>query len=148
MSPQGFISKWGPGGPAYFLNEEQGAQSHFLDLCEVLGVPKPGTVSDYRFEERGAIIGGHSGYADVFMRNHFAWEEPLSQRFGRCVRQLRVEAARPDRIGERCGFYRTYLSRMDRGQAYPTLHAMEATANGLGLTIYELWDCVRTAAKQ
>jgi hypothetical protein len=43
MTPQDFIAKWGaPGGhpgPAYHLNEEQGAQSHFLDLCELLDVP-------------------------------------------------------------------------------------------------------------
>lgn len=74
MTPQDFIAKWGPGGPAHYLNEEQGAQSHFLDLCEVLGVPKPGSAADYRFEEKGTVIGGHTGYADVFMRNHFAWE--------------------------------------------------------------------------
>lgn len=74
MTPQAFIEKWGPGGSASDLNEEQGAQSHFLDLCELLGVPKPGSASDYKFEEKGAVIGGHTGYADVFMRNHFAWE--------------------------------------------------------------------------
>jgi hypothetical protein len=74
MTPQEFIEKWGPGGPAHTLNEEQGAQSHFLDLCEVLGVPKPGTASDYRFEEKGTVIGGSKGYADVFKRGHFAWE--------------------------------------------------------------------------
>ena len=74
MTPQEFMAKWGPGGPAYYLNEEQGAQSHFLDLCEVLGVPKPGTKADYLFEEVGDVIGGRKGYADVFMRNHFAWE--------------------------------------------------------------------------
>jgi hypothetical protein len=59
ITPQEFIEKWGPGGPAHGLNEEQGAQSHFLDLCELLGVPKPGTASDYRFEEKGTVIGGH-----------------------------------------------------------------------------------------
>ncbi|MDD2610363.1 MAG: hypothetical protein PHX60_11890 [Giesbergeria sp.] len=36
MTPQDFIAKWGaPGGvpgPAYGLNEEQGAKSHFLDF--------------------------------------------------------------------------------------------------------------------
>jgi hypothetical protein len=74
MTPQDFITKWGPGGPAFALNEEQGAQSHFLDLCDLLGVPKPGTADDYRFEERGTVIGGHTGYADVFKRGHFAWE--------------------------------------------------------------------------
>lgn len=74
LSPQDFIAKWGPGGPAHLLNEEQGAQSHFLDLCEVLGVPKPGTADGYRFEEKGKVIGGRTGYADVFKRGHFAWE--------------------------------------------------------------------------
>ncbi|MGL4808342.1 MAG: type IIL restriction-modification enzyme MmeI, partial [Giesbergeria sp.] len=78
MTPQDFIAKWGaPGGvpgPAYALNEEQGAQSHFLDLCELLGVPKPGSAEGYRFEEKSHVVGGKTGYADVFMRGVFAWE--------------------------------------------------------------------------
>ena len=78
MTPQDFIAKWGAPsgvpGPAYALNEEQGAQSHFLDLCELLGVPKPGSAADYRFEEKSDVIGGKTGYADVFMRGVFAWE--------------------------------------------------------------------------
>lgn len=78
ITPQSFIAKWGaPGGvpgPAYALNEEQGAQSHFLDLCELLGVPKPGSAPGYLFEEKSNIIGGKTGYADVFMRGVFAWE--------------------------------------------------------------------------
>ena len=32
MTPQEFITKWGPGGPAFELNERQGAQPHFIDL--------------------------------------------------------------------------------------------------------------------
>ena len=78
MTPQDFISKWGKPngvpGPAYALNEEQGAQSHFLDLCELLGVPKPGSTAGYKFEEKSAVIGGRTGYADVFMPGAFAWE--------------------------------------------------------------------------
>ncbi|MFN7711303.1 MAG: DNA methyltransferase [Curvibacter sp.] len=78
MTPQEFVAKWGaPGGhpgPAYHLNEEQGAQSHFLDLCELLGVPKPGSSEGYLFEEKSQLIGGRTGYADVFMRGVFAWE--------------------------------------------------------------------------
>jgi len=78
MTPQDFITKWGAPdgvpGPAYALNEEQGAQSHFLDLCELLGVTKPGSIDGYRFEEKSHIIGGRTGYADVFMRGVFAWE--------------------------------------------------------------------------
>lgn len=78
MTPQAFIAKWGAPdgcpGPAFALNEEQGAQSHFLDLCELLGVPKPGSTEGYRFEEKSSVIGGHTGYADVFMPGVFAWE--------------------------------------------------------------------------
>ena len=71
-------------------------------------------------------------------------KENLAQRFGRCVRQLRVEAGLSQvEFGERCGFYQTYLSRLERGQANPTLNAMEVIANAHGLTAYELWDRVR-----
>jgi len=43
-------------------------------------------------------------------------------------------------IGERCGFYRTYLSRLERGQANPTLNAMVVIANAFGLTIFEFGE--------
>jgi hypothetical protein len=74
MTPQEFIAKWGPGGPAYDLNEEQGAQSHFIDLCLLLGVATPGTELDYIFEKDARKVDARQGYADVFMRDHFAWE--------------------------------------------------------------------------
>ncbi|MBG6071087.1 MULTISPECIES: hypothetical protein [unclassified Polaromonas] len=56
------------------MNEEQGAQSHFLDLCELLAVPKPGSEAGYLFEEKNSVIGGRTGYADVFRRGAFASE--------------------------------------------------------------------------
>ena len=74
MTPQAFIAKWGPGGPAYDLNEEQGAQSHFIDLCDLLGVPRPGSEPGYLFEQGGRLAGQASGYADVYKRGAFAWE--------------------------------------------------------------------------
>lgn len=77
ITPAEFIAKWGPGGSAAHLNEEQGAQSHFLDLCELLDVPKPSsgaTADDYVFEQRSLVLGEARGYADVFYRDHFAWE--------------------------------------------------------------------------
>jgi len=77
MTPSQFITKWGPGGPSAHLNEEQGAQSHFLDLCELLEVPKPGsadTAQEYVFERQSLVLGEARGYADVFYRDHFAWE--------------------------------------------------------------------------
>ncbi|MGB7643979.1 MAG: DNA methyltransferase [Pseudomonas fluorescens] len=68
------MAKWGPGGPAYDLNERQGAQPHFIDLCQLLGVPTPGSAGDYLFEQDTLVLGEARGYADVFKRNHFAWE--------------------------------------------------------------------------
>ncbi len=51
-----FQAKWGAGGTAASLNERQGAQPHFMDLCALLGVPAPGSSrqdgqSDYIFEQ-------------------------------------------------------------------------------------------------
>ena len=77
MTPQDFIAQWGPGGSSAHLNEEQGAQSHFLGLCELLDVPKPGSpevAGEYLFERRSLVLGEARGYADVFYRDHFAWE--------------------------------------------------------------------------
>ena len=61
MSPQDFIAKWGVGGPASALNERQGAQAHFMDLCHLLGVPTPastpGSDGDYIFEQNTLLLG-------------------------------------------------------------------------------------------
>lgn len=46
-------------------------------------------------------------------------------------------------FGEKCGFYQTYLSRVELGKANPTINAIEVIANGLGLTVFELFDRVR-----
>ena len=74
-----FYAKWGAGGTAASLNERQGAQPHFMDLCALLGVPTPGSSrqdgqSDYIFEQDTLLLGEARGYADVFKRGHFAWE--------------------------------------------------------------------------
>ena len=68
----------------------------------------------------------------------------LSQQFGSCVRTLRVDAGLSQIVfGERCGFYQTYLSRVENGKANPTLNAIEVIANSLGMTAFELFDEVR-----
>jgi type II restriction/modification system DNA methylase subunit YeeA len=74
MTPQEFVAKWGHGGPAYGLNERQGAQAHFLDLCSVLGVGPPSDPNAYCFEYGVQQTGAGHGFADVWKRNHFGWE--------------------------------------------------------------------------
>ncbi len=45
-------------------------------------------------------------------------------------------------FGERCGFYQTYLSRIERGRANPTLNAIEVIANALGVTVFEMFAAI------
>ena len=79
MNFQDFHAKWGTGGTAAGLNERQGAQAHFMDLCALLGVSTPGSsqqdgADDYIFEQDTLLLGEARGYADVFKRGFFAWE--------------------------------------------------------------------------
>jgi len=71
-------------------------------------------------------------------------KSPLSQQFGSCVRSLRLQAGWSQvEFGEKCGFYQTYLSRIENGNANPSLNAMEVIANALGLTVFELFEKVK-----
>ena len=45
-------------------------------------------------------------------------------------------------FSEKCGFYQTYLSRVENGQANPTLNAMEVVDVALGLSVFELCERV------
>jgi type II restriction/modification system DNA methylase subunit YeeA len=74
MTPGDFISKWSDTG----LRERAGSQSHFIDLCNLLG-EKPPTDADktgewYAFEKGAMKTGGGDGWADVWKRGCFAWE--------------------------------------------------------------------------
>jgi hypothetical protein len=82
MHAQDFIRKWSVGAPAHGLNERAGAQAHFIDLCRVLSVPEPGDPEAYCFERGLSKTGSTAtagrprtdGFADVWLRGHFAWE--------------------------------------------------------------------------
>src|SRR5438132_10216027 len=67
MSPQEFITKWQRAN----LSERSAAQQHFLDLCELLGQPKPAAADPegawYTFERGVHKTGGGEGWADVWM---------------------------------------------------------------------------------
>ena len=74
MTPGEFIAKW----RASELKERSAAQSHFIDLCRLLGEPTPtdaDSTGDWYCFERGARKdSGGDGWADVWKRGCFAWE--------------------------------------------------------------------------
>ncbi|MBK6743913.1 MAG: class I SAM-dependent DNA methyltransferase [Hydrogenophilales bacterium] len=70
MTPQAFIAKWHDNP----LSERAGAQTYFNDLCDLLGVDKPNDPDSYCFERGAARTGAGHGWADVWKRGCFAWE--------------------------------------------------------------------------
>ena len=74
MTPSEFIKKW----HAAELKERSAAQEHFLDLCELLDIPKPASVDPkgewFTFEKGASKTGGGEGWADVWRKGCFAWE--------------------------------------------------------------------------
>jgi hypothetical protein len=70
MTPEEFIDLWKDNK----LTERGGAQAHFDDLCELLGVDKPRDPDNYCFEHGAKKSGGGDGWADVWKRGCFGWE--------------------------------------------------------------------------
>ena len=74
MTPQEFVEKWRRAN----LSERSACQQHFLDLCELLGQPKPAAADPdgawYTFERGVTKTEGGNGWADVWMKGHFGWE--------------------------------------------------------------------------
>ncbi len=74
MQASDFIYKW----EKSTLKESASAQPHFLDLCELLGVPKPHdldtTGDSYCFEKGATKSTGGNGFADVWKKGCFGWE--------------------------------------------------------------------------
>jgi hypothetical protein len=74
MNAGEFIAKW----RQVSLGERQAAQQHFLDLCELLGHPKPADVDPHGewfcFERGASKSSGGDGWADVWKRGFFGWE--------------------------------------------------------------------------
>lgn len=60
------------------LSERSAAQSHFIDLCDLLGEPHPAaadpTGETYTFERGVTKTSGGQGWADVWKKGYFAWE--------------------------------------------------------------------------
>ncbi len=74
MTPSEFAAKW----RGITTGERASAQSHFGDLCRMLGEPTPTdadpTGSWYAFEKGAEKLDGGDGFADVWKKGFFAWE--------------------------------------------------------------------------
>ncbi|WP_095974168.1 helix-turn-helix domain-containing protein [Pseudomonas ogarae] len=63
----------------------------------------------------------------------------LRKLFGQRVRDLRSgQGFSQEAFADRCGFVRTYMSRIETGTANPSLEAAKVLADGLGLSLSEL----------
>jgi hypothetical protein len=99
MTPGEFAAKW----RGVETSERASAQSHFLDLCALLGEPGP-TQADptgawYAFEKGAEKLDGHDGFADVWKKGYFAWEycgsrpEPIATRWQHRGHPLRTSGS-------------------------------------------------------
>jgi len=74
MEPQAFIDKWSGSE----LKERSASQSHFNDLCALLGEQTPTDADQagewFCFEKGAKKTGGGDGWADVWKKGHFGWE--------------------------------------------------------------------------
>jgi type II restriction/modification system DNA methylase subunit YeeA len=74
MTPHEFTAKW----RNVELKERTASQSHFNDLCALLGVVDPIAADPagewFTFEKGATKTGGGEGWADVWRRGCFAWE--------------------------------------------------------------------------
>ena len=66
--------------------------------------------------------------------------------FGERIRVLRQAAGMTqDDLAERCGLFRTYMSRIETGKANPTLTMIHALAQSLDVPVTALFDVSRPA---
>lgn len=66
--------------------------------------------------------------------------KPLRVLFGQRVRALRTVAGfKQDEFAERCGFARSYMSRVETGGANPSLDAIQTIASALSVPVRDLF---------
>ena len=65
----------------------------------------------------------------------------LRKKFGYRVAALRKASGwSQEEFAEKCGFARTYMSRIERGKANPSLDAIETLAGGLKVAVKTLFE--------
>lgn len=64
----------------------------------------------------------------------------IRQRLGARVRELRAAIGlSQEAFADRCGFARSYMSRVERGGGNPSVDAVEVLANALGVQVKDLF---------
>ncbi|PAU86814.1 transcriptional regulator [Pseudomonas sp. WN033] len=65
----------------------------------------------------------------------------ITQQFGHRVRQLRLAAGfTQEAFADKCGFARTYMSRIETGGANPSLVALNVIASALNVSLSDLFS--------
>jgi transcriptional regulator with XRE-family HTH domain len=65
----------------------------------------------------------------------------LRKKFGQRITALRKAAGlSQEAFADRVGFARSYMSRIERGRANPSLDAIETLATGLKVPVHELFE--------
>lgn len=65
----------------------------------------------------------------------------LRKKFGQRVAALRKAAGlSQEAFADRCGFARSYMSRIERGRGNPSLDAIETLAGGLKISVAKLFE--------
>ncbi len=66
---------------------------------------------------------------------------PLRKHFGQRIKELRhATGLSQEAFADRCGFARSYMSRIERGSANPSLDAIQIIADGFGVSVSRLFD--------
>ncbi|WP_288098147.1 helix-turn-helix transcriptional regulator [Pseudomonas sp.] len=65
----------------------------------------------------------------------------LRHRFGHRIRELRLATGMTqEAFADRCGFARTYMSRIETGGANPSLDAIQVLADALGTSLSKMLE--------
>ncbi|WP_137822560.1 helix-turn-helix domain-containing protein [Pseudomonas sp. D(2018)] len=65
----------------------------------------------------------------------------LRRQFGHRIRELRErKGMNQEAFADKCGFARTYMSRIETGGANPSLDAVKVLADALGVSISSLFE--------
>jgi transcriptional regulator with XRE-family HTH domain len=77
----------------------------------------------------------------VYILDSGTVRERVQVKFGSRVRQLRLSAElTQEDLAHRCGLFRTYMSRIETGNANPTLTMIHAIATSLRVPVTALFE--------